>query len=121
MRPWQLVSYIFTSPNYLGRTDLVEHEIKLTDDTPFKEPYRHIRPGLYGEVRQHLKEMIEAGEFRHQKVLFLQMVYWSKKDGSLCFCIDFRKLNGGTVKDAYTLPHIDGTMDTLLGAKYFSK
>ena len=32
----------FTSPYYLGRTDFVEHEIKLTDDTPFKEPYRRI-------------------------------------------------------------------------------
>ena len=55
-------SHIFsTGPTDLGRTDLVEHEIKLTDDTPFKEPYRRIPPGLYEEVRQHLKEMIEAG------------------------------------------------------------
>ena len=56
LRSW---SHIFsTGPTDLGRTDLVEHEIKLTDDTPFKEPYRHIPPGLYEEVRQHLKEMI---------------------------------------------------------------
>ena len=27
-----------TGPTDLGRTDLVEHKIKLTDDIPFKEP-----------------------------------------------------------------------------------
>ena len=44
-----------------------------------------------------------------------------KKDGSLRFCIDFRKLNSSTIRDAYTLPRIDDTIDTLLGAKFFSK
>ena len=112
----------FTGPTDLGRTDLVEHELKLTDDTPFKEPYRRIPPGLYEEVRQHLKEMIEAGAIQPSKSPFSSnVVLVQKKDGSLRFCIDFRKLNGRTVKDAYTLPRIDDTMDTLLGAKYFSK
>ena len=34
------------SPTDLGKTDLVKHSIKLTDETPFKEPYRRIPPGL---------------------------------------------------------------------------
>ena len=50
------------------------------------------------------------------------MSFWYKrKDGSLRFCIDYRNLNSRTVKDAYTLPRIDDTIDTLIGAKYFSK
>ena len=116
-------SHIFsTGPTDYGRTDLVEHEIKLTDDTPFKEPYRRIPPGLYEEVRQHLKEMIEAGAIQPSKSpISSNVVLVRKKDGSLRFCIDFRKLIGRTVKDAYTLPCIDDTMDTLLGAKYFWK
>ena len=44
-----------------------------------------------------------------------------KKDGSLHFCIDFRKLNSRTVKDAYNLPRVNDTIDTLIGSKYFSK
>ena len=66
--------------------------------------------------------MIEAGAIQPSKSPFSSnLVLVRKKDGSLRFCIDFRKLNGRTVKDAYTLPRIDDTMDTLLGAKYFSK
>ena len=44
-----------------------------------------------------------------------------KKDGSLRFCIDYRHLNDRTVKDAYTLARMDDIIDTLIGAKYFSK
>ena len=42
------------------------------------------------------------------------------KDGTLRFCIDFRKLNDVTVKDAQPLPRIDGTLEALKEAKLFS-
>ena len=43
-----------------------------------------------------------------------------KKDGGLQFCIDFRKLNACTRKDSYPLPHIQETLDSLVGARVFS-
>ena len=43
-----------------------------------------------------------------------------KKDGGLRFCIDLRKLNNWTVKDAYSLPQIDKTLDSLQGSLWFS-
>ena len=43
-----------------------------------------------------------------------------KKDGSLRFCIDPRKLNNWTVKDAYFLPQVDETLDSLQGSQWFS-
>ena len=43
-----------------------------------------------------------------------------KKDGSLCFCIDFRKLNALTVKDSHPLPHICETLESLAGAGHYS-
>ncbi len=42
-----------------------------------------------------------------------------KKDGSVRFCVDYRKLNAVTVKDAYPLPNIEDAVNTLAGAKYF--
>ena len=47
------------------------------------------------------------------------MVLVQKKDGSLRFCIDLRKLNNQTIKDAYSLPHIDETLDSLQGSQWF--
>lgn len=43
-----------------------------------------------------------------------------KKDGSLCFCIDLRRLNEQMVKDAYALPRIKETLDSLNGACWFT-
>ena len=48
------------------------------------------------------------------------MVLVRKKDGSLHFCIDLRKLNARTVKDAYSLPHIEESLDCLNGLCIFT-
>ena len=109
-------------PTDLGKTDLVTHTIKLTDDTPFKDSYRRIPPGLFEEVRAHLKEMLDAGAIRESESPYSSnVVLIRKKDGSLRLCIDFRKLNSRTIRDSYNLPRIDDTIDTLIGAKYFTK
>ena len=43
-----------------------------------------------------------------------------KKDGRLRFCIDLRRLNNRTVKDAYSLPRIESILDSLGGAQIFT-
>ena len=50
------------NPMELGRTSLVQHNIKITDPKPFKERYRRIPPHQFEEVRKHLKEMEEIGQ-----------------------------------------------------------
>ena len=44
-----------------------------------------------------------------------------KKDNSLRFCIELRRLNARTVPDAYSIPRVDETFDSLAGSKFFSK
>ncbi len=48
------------------------------------------------------------------------MVLVTKKDGTTCFCVNYRKLNDIMRKDAYPLPWIDNILDALRGSKYFS-
>ena len=48
-------------------------------------------------------------------------LYWcGKKDGTLRHCIDYRQVNGITQKDAYPIPRIDETLDTLAGSCIFT-
>ena len=42
-----------------------------------------------------------------------------KKDGAYRFCIDYRRLNAVTLKDAFPIPHVKDALDSLRGARYF--
>ena len=43
-----------------------------------------------------------------------------KRDGTVRYCFDLRKVNEVTVKDRYPLPKISECVDTLAGCEYFS-
>ena len=48
------------------------------------------------------------------------VVFVRKKDRSLLFCIDQKKMNAKMVRDAYSLPMVDETLDCLNEAKLFT-
>ena len=105
----------------LGKTSLVKHVIKLDNPVPFKERYRRIPPHQFEEVRKHLKEMEDIGAIRRSNSAWASpVVLVKKKDGSLRFCIDLQKLNARTIKDAYSLPRIEESLDCLNGSQIFS-
>ena len=83
----------------LGKTDLIQHHIELTDYTPIKDRYRRIPPHQYEEVRKHLREMLEVGAIRKLNSPWASpFVLVCKKHGSLRFCIDLHHLNATTGK-----------------------
>ena len=96
-------------PGELGCTSLAKHDIWVVDDEPFKERFWRIPPPMMEEVRDHMKEMLEAGAIHPSQSPWCNtvMLVW-KKDGGLCFCIDFCKLNAGTKKDSSIAPHTGG-------------
>ena len=111
-----------TSFTDLGNYDLVKQKINLTDVQSFKESPRIIPTALYTAVKEHLAEMIVAGEVRSSDSPYSSnIVLARKKDGSLRFCVGFHKLNNKTVNDAYAIPRIEESLHLLAGAKYFSK
>ena len=106
-----------------GRTTEVEHRIDLVPGSrPFKLPLRRVPLHLQGEVDNQVGDMLSAdiiepssSEFSSPPVLV------RKKDGRIRFCVDYRKLNGMTIKDSYPLPRIDDALDALgPKARYFS-
>ena len=105
----------------IGKT--VEHSIVLKDPdvTPFKEWFHQILPPQVEEVREHLKLMLEVGAIRlSNSPWYNAVVLVCKKDGSLQFCIDFRKLNSLTREDSHPLPRIGETLNSLVGSAIYS-
>ena len=85
----------------MGHTNATKHKIVLKDPEtpPFQEHFCRIPPPQLDEVRQHLKLMLDAGVIQPSNSPWCNaVVLVRKKDGSLRFCIDFRKLNSLTVK-----------------------
>ena len=108
-------------PNKIGCTETAEHVIELLDTEPFKERFRWIAPSLVEEVREHIQEMLDGGVIRPSQSPWCNtVVLVRKKDGGLRFCIDFCRLNSQTKKDAYPLPRMQETMESMVGPCFFS-
>ncbi|KAH9171777.1 hypothetical protein AeNC1_017768, partial [Aphanomyces euteiches] len=72
---------------------------------------------MEAEIQQYL----ELGLIRPSTSPWASPVLMIRKpDGSIRFCIDYRRLNEVTIKDSYPLPRIDDLLDVLGKAKYFS-
>ena len=107
----------------MGHTNTTKHKIVLKDpDTPpFKERFCRILPPQLDKVREHLKLMLDTWVIWPSNSPWCNaVVLVRKKDGSLHFCIDFRKLNFLTVKDSHLLPCICETLESLTGAAHYS-
>lgn len=108
-------------PMDYGHTKTVQHEILLVDPKPFRLPYRKVPPSQWQDVRKLLVEMEAAGVIRPSKSPYASpVVVVTKKDGSLRLCIDYRKLNSCSTRDAFPLPRIEEALEALGQAKYFS-
>ena len=107
----------------MGHTNATRHKIVLKDPNtpPFKKCFCRIPPPQLDEVREHLKLMLDTGVIRPSNSPWCNaVVLVRKKDGSLCFCIEFRRLNSLTVKDSHPLPRICETLESLAGAAHYT-
>ena len=114
---------VFTNgPNDpLGCTRDTEHSIDTGDSRPTKQrPYR-IPVHLQTVVNQQVADMLERGFIRSSTSPWSSpIVLAPKKDGNYRFCVDFRRVNSVTKKDAQPMPRIDDILDQLGGARCFS-
>ena len=106
----------------LGCTSYIQHRIELEPGSqPFKEPLRKLNPQKRKVAEEQMEVMRQAGAIQPSYSPFASAVVLApKSDGTLRFCIDFRRLNNLTVKDSFPLPRIDNSLEHLGAAKYFT-
>ena len=107
--------------NDLGQTNLVQHRINTGEARPIKQPIRRIPFAKRDAAENEVQRMIDNDIIKPSESPWAApTVLVPKKDGSIRYCIDFRKLNAVTLKDSYPLPRTDDTLQALNGAKYLS-
>ena len=105
----------------LGRTGKVLHRIDTADSKPVKLSPRRLPMAQREIVDRELEKMLKEDLIEPSDIPWTaSVVLVKKKDGSVRFCVDHRKLNERTKKDAYPLPHIGDSLDALSGSCWFS-
>ena len=77
-------------------------------------------PHLYEEVKNHLQDKVEVVQLEEASAPVTARWCLSEKRWGLRFCIDLCKLKSRKVKDGYSLPRIEDTLDCLHGGVWFS-
>jgi len=112
---------VFSEEIIAGNCEIGEHVINLQDSSPIKQVPRRIPIHMREEVNKIIMDMKNQGVIEESKSPWMSpAVLVKKRDGTIRFCIDFRKLNAVTKKDSYPLPRIDDIFDQLSGNSWYS-
>jgi len=85
---------------------------------PLREPgkrYYPKNPKVQGEINARVDELLQMGYIEHSKSVMVK-----KKTDKWRLCVDFRKINAKSIKDAYPMPRINYILDQLWEARYIS-
>ena len=95
--------------------------VKEGSDPINQRPYRYA-VHQKNEIDKMVEEMLAAGTIQPSSSPYASpVVLVKKKDGTWRLCVDYRGLNGVTIKDRFPIPLIEDLMDELGGAVVFSK
>ncbi|XP_076843062.1 uncharacterized protein LOC143487779 [Brachyhypopomus gauderio] len=104
-----------------GYTTAVTHSIPTGDAPPVKQRHRRVPPHVFQEFKKHVQSLVDQGVLRESSSPWASpAVIVVKKDGTVRFCCDYRRLNLVTCKDAYPLPRVEESLDALGNAQLFS-
>ena len=104
-----------------GRTEAVMHDIDTGSTRPIRCNPRKLSPKKIKIQQELVDKMLEEGQIEHSVSAWsAPTVLVTKKDGTSRFCVDYRRLNDKTRKDAFPLPRIDDSLNSLSGQSWFS-
>ena len=105
-----------------GKTNLAECNIELTDDIPFRVKAYPVPYALKKEMDKEVSEMMKADIIESSVSEYASSpVVVRKPDGSVRYCIDFRKLNAKTVFDAEPVPNQEVILNRMGGDNFISR
>ena len=105
----------------LGHTGVITHKIDTGNAVPIRQLPRRLPYAYRQETSKQITDMLNQGVIQPSHSPWASpIVLVKKKDGSFRFCVDYRKLNAVTRKDAHPLPRVDDLLDSLQGASMFS-
>ena len=105
-----------------GRTDLIQHDIKLSTSEPIRSKGYPVLFKARDVMDSEIKELLELGVIGKSVSPYSSpVVLVTKKDGSVRFCIDFRKLNKVTEFDAEPMPNMEEVINRMSGHKFFTR
>lgn len=101
---------------------LYQYEIPLVPGTqPIACPPHRQNPEKQKAIRDHVAEMTRREIIEPSTSPWAApVVLANKSDGTLRFCIDYRRLNAVVKKDSYPLPRVDDSLDQLGGNEFFT-
>ena len=104
-----------------GHTTLLEHEINTGDAAPIKCRSRPLNPVLAQELEKQIQKQLKQGVITPSTSPWsFPLVAAPKKNGSVRWCVDYRRLNAVTTRDCFPLPSIDDNLAKLSGNYVFS-
>ena len=107
--------------NGLGRTHLETHKIELIEGAvPVKDRHYPISPAVQEIVFKEIDEMLGLDVIKVSESPWSNRTTVVRKPGKNRFCLDARKLNERTKKDAYPLQNIDGILSRIDYTQYIS-
>ncbi|XP_065365428.1 uncharacterized protein LOC135958451 [Calliphora vicina] len=104
----------------LGRTTLVSHTIDTAENKPIKQRYFAVSPAIEQLLFAEIDRMLQLGVIEESQSPWSSPVALVRKPGKVRLCLDARKVNSVTVKDAYPLPLIDGILSRLPKARFIT-
>ena len=105
-----------------GRTDQIQHDIKLLTSETIRTKGYSIPYKTRSVMETEIQDMLDLGVIEPSISPYSSpIVLVPKKDGSVRFCIDFRKLNKVTEFDAEPMPNMEEIINRMSGHKYFTK
>lgn len=105
----------------LGRTSLIEHDIDVGDAKPIKQRFYPVSPAVEKLMFQEIDRMLALGVIEESSSAWSSPMRLVVKPNKIRLCLDARKINQVTRKDAYPLPNFEGIFARLPKANIISK